>query len=88
MEHEQDTVLQLQEVIEQLRNVFPSEPGEFVYGCTDRSSCGTPRFIDGLFALPSPTGEGEMERRANMNCCGSIAGGGDREIKWQTGRVR
>lgn len=25
---EQDTVLQLQEVIEQLRNVFPSEPGE------------------------------------------------------------
>ncbi|XP_077388222.1 dystrophin-related protein 2 isoform X2 [Festucalex cinctus] len=27
MEHEQDTVLQLQEVIEQLRNVFPSEPG-------------------------------------------------------------
>lgn len=28
MEHEQDTVLQLQEVIEQLRNVFPSEPGE------------------------------------------------------------
>ncbi|KAJ0049916.1 hypothetical protein NL108_005221 [Boleophthalmus pectinirostris] len=26
-EHEQDTVLQLQEVIEQLRNVFPSEPG-------------------------------------------------------------
>ncbi|KAF3694053.1 Dystrophin-related protein 2 [Channa argus] len=26
MEHEQDTVLQLQEVIEQLRNVFPSEP--------------------------------------------------------------
>ncbi|KAG8003917.1 Dystrophin-related protein 2 [Nibea albiflora] len=29
MEHEQDTVLQLQEVIEQLRNVFPSEPGEF-----------------------------------------------------------
>lgn len=30
MEHEQDTVLQLQEVIEQLRNVFPSEPGEFV----------------------------------------------------------
>ncbi|KAL0974124.1 hypothetical protein UPYG_G00215980 [Umbra pygmaea] len=25
--HEQDTVLQLQEVIEQLRNVFPSEPG-------------------------------------------------------------
>lgn len=32
MEHEQDTVLQLQEVIEQLRNVFPSEPGEFTYG--------------------------------------------------------
>lgn len=30
LEHEQDTVLQLQEVIEQLRNVFPSEPGEFV----------------------------------------------------------
>ena len=29
MRHEQDTVLQLQEVIEQLRNVFPSEPGEF-----------------------------------------------------------
>lgn len=28
MEQEQDTVLQLQEVIEQLRNVFPSEPGE------------------------------------------------------------
>lgn len=28
VEHEQDTVLQLQEVIEQLRNVFPSEPGE------------------------------------------------------------
>lgn len=28
LEHEQDTVLQLQEVIEQLRNVFPSEPGE------------------------------------------------------------
>lgn len=28
MEHEQDTVLQLQEVIEQLRNVFPSEPGQ------------------------------------------------------------
>ncbi|XP_033949611.1 dystrophin-related protein 2 isoform X2 [Pseudochaenichthys georgianus] len=27
MAHEQDTVLQLQEVIEQLRNVFPSEPG-------------------------------------------------------------
>lgn len=27
LEHEQDTVLQLQEVIEQLRNVFPSEPG-------------------------------------------------------------
>ncbi|CAB1434598.1 unnamed protein product [Pleuronectes platessa] len=27
---EQDTVLQLQEVIEQLRNVFPSEPGELV----------------------------------------------------------
>ncbi|KAK9518268.1 hypothetical protein VZT92_023579 [Zoarces viviparus] len=27
MDHEQDTVLQLQEVIEQLRNVFPSEPG-------------------------------------------------------------
>lgn len=40
MEHEQDTVLQLQEVIEQLRNVFPSEPGEWhgsgkhaVYNC-------------------------------------------------------
>lgn len=32
MEHEQDTVLQLQEVIEQLRNVFPSEPGEFTSG--------------------------------------------------------
>lgn len=30
MEHEHDTVLQLQEVIEQLRNVFPSEPGEFI----------------------------------------------------------
>lgn len=30
MEHEHDTVLQLQEVIEQLRNVFPSEPGELV----------------------------------------------------------
>lgn len=30
IEHEHDTVLQLQEVIEQLRNVFPSEPGEFV----------------------------------------------------------
>lgn len=30
MDHEQDTVLQLQEVIEQLRNVFPSEPGEFI----------------------------------------------------------
>lgn len=30
MEHEQDTVLQLQEVIEQLRNVFPSEPGKFM----------------------------------------------------------
>lgn len=29
MEHEHDTVLQLQEVIEQLRNVFPSEPGEW-----------------------------------------------------------
>lgn len=28
MDHEHDTVLQLQEVIEQLRNVFPSEPGE------------------------------------------------------------
>uniref|UniRef100_A0A8C8CZ88 Dystrophin related protein 2 n=1 Tax=Oncorhynchus tshawytscha TaxID=74940 RepID=A0A8C8CZ88_ONCTS len=27
-DHEQDTVQQLQEVIEQLRNVFPSEPGE------------------------------------------------------------
>ncbi|XP_062332572.1 dystrophin-related protein 2 isoform X2 [Osmerus eperlanus] len=27
MDHEHDTVLQLQEVIEQLRNVFPSEPG-------------------------------------------------------------
>ncbi|PWA18812.1 hypothetical protein CCH79_00005675 [Gambusia affinis] len=27
LEREQDTVLQLQEVIEQLRNVFPSEPG-------------------------------------------------------------
>ncbi|XP_037531441.1 dystrophin-related protein 2 [Nematolebias whitei] len=27
LEHEHDTVLQLQEVIEQLRNVFPSEPG-------------------------------------------------------------
>uniref|UniRef100_A0A3P9MQ84 Dystrophin related protein 2 n=1 Tax=Oryzias latipes TaxID=8090 RepID=A0A3P9MQ84_ORYLA len=27
VEQEQDTVLQLQEVIEQLRNVFPSEPG-------------------------------------------------------------
>ncbi|XP_056126267.1 dystrophin-related protein 2 isoform X3 [Rhinichthys klamathensis goyatoka] len=26
-DHEQDTVLQLQQVIEQLRNVFPSEPG-------------------------------------------------------------
>uniref|UniRef100_A0A4W5MRR2 Dystrophin n=1 Tax=Hucho hucho TaxID=62062 RepID=A0A4W5MRR2_9TELE len=26
-DHEQDTVQQLQEVIEQLRNVFPSEPG-------------------------------------------------------------
>ncbi|KAM6953516.1 dystrophin-related protein 2 isoform 2-T2 [Aplochiton taeniatus] len=26
LEHEQDTVLQLQEVIEQLRNVFPSDP--------------------------------------------------------------
>lgn len=32
MEHEQDTVLQLQEVIEQLRNVFPSEPGQLT--CT------------------------------------------------------
>uniref|UniRef100_A0A9J7ZPS3 Dystrophin related protein 2 n=1 Tax=Cyprinus carpio carpio TaxID=630221 RepID=A0A9J7ZPS3_CYPCA len=27
LDHEQDTVLQLQQVIEQLRNVFPSEPG-------------------------------------------------------------
>uniref|UniRef100_A0A3Q3VRP9 Uncharacterized protein n=1 Tax=Mola mola TaxID=94237 RepID=A0A3Q3VRP9_MOLML len=35
MRHEQDTVLQLQEVIEQLRNVFPSEPGEFT--CAARS---------------------------------------------------
>uniref|UniRef100_A0A8C2WQ49 Dystrophin related protein 2 n=1 Tax=Cyclopterus lumpus TaxID=8103 RepID=A0A8C2WQ49_CYCLU len=50
MEHEQDTVLQLQEVIEQLRNVFPSEPGEFCYSCT-------PRFRDVLFAPPSPAGE-------------------------------
>ncbi|XP_054647326.1 dystrophin-related protein 2 isoform X2 [Dunckerocampus dactyliophorus] len=32
MEHEQDTVLQLQEVIEQLRNVFPSEPGGLAVG--------------------------------------------------------
>lgn len=30
LEREQDTVLQLQEVIEQLRNVFPSEPGECI----------------------------------------------------------
>uniref|UniRef100_A0A087YF40 Dystrophin related protein 2 n=1 Tax=Poecilia formosa TaxID=48698 RepID=A0A087YF40_POEFO len=30
LEREQDTVLQLQEVIEQLRNVFPSEPGEYI----------------------------------------------------------
>uniref|UniRef100_A0A3B5MKT9 Dystrophin related protein 2 n=1 Tax=Xiphophorus couchianus TaxID=32473 RepID=A0A3B5MKT9_9TELE len=30
LEREQDTVLQLQEVIEQLRNVFPSEPGESI----------------------------------------------------------
>lgn len=49
MEHEQDTVLQLQEVIEQLRNVFPSEPGE---------SARAARIAeDGLFAPPSPTGE-------------------------------
>lgn len=41
MEHEQDTVLQLQEVIEQLRNVFPSEPGEFFLSCAGLSSHGT-----------------------------------------------
>lgn len=72
MEHEQDTVLQLQEVIEQLRNVFPSEPGE---------SARAARIAeDGLFAPPSPTGEWEMERRANMCCRGSIVEeGGGRE---------
>ncbi|KAA8588756.1 hypothetical protein FQN60_010101 [Etheostoma spectabile] len=47
MEHEQDTVLQLQEVIEQLRNVFPSEPGEFCYDCLD---CSSPHFRDRIFA--------------------------------------
>lgn len=34
-DHEQDTVQQLQEVIEQLRNVFPSEPGESLSDPTD-----------------------------------------------------
>lgn len=49
MEHEQDTVLQLQEVIEQLRNVFPSEPGESAWAARIAA--------DGLFAPPSPAGE-------------------------------
>lgn len=38
MEHEQDTVLQLQEVIEQLRNVFPSEPDQLT--CTPSGEAG------------------------------------------------
>lgn len=45
IEREQDTVLQLQEVIEQLRNVFPSEPGESGGGWHCHTPCNPSRQI-------------------------------------------
>lgn len=63
---------------------LPFGTGWVGLGCTGCRS----RFRDRIFAPPSPAGEWEMERRANMYYCGSIVGGRDREIKWQRGRVR
>lgn len=74
MEHEQDTVLQLQEVIEQLRNVFPSEPGE------SRASLGkTPSTLSEREAAQWRPEQG----RANRQRCGRAGG----KIKGQKGGV-
>lgn len=56
MEHEQDTVLQLQEVIEQLRNVFPSEPGEFASASRIIAAIA-PHASETHSSPPSPAGE-------------------------------
>ncbi|TMS17665.1 Dystrophin-related protein 2 [Larimichthys crocea] len=56
MEHEQDTVLQLQEVIEQLRNVFPSEPGEFASASRIIAAIA-PHASETHSSPPSPVGE-------------------------------
>lgn len=73
MEHEQDTVLQLQEVIEQLRNVFPSEPGE---------SLGPGKHT--LYNSINLEWKGMEGRRANTQRRGRA----DRKIKGQRGGVR
>lgn len=59
MEHEQDTVLQLQEVIEQLRNVFPSEPGQLT--CTpsgEAAALGRPHKNQGQRGVQKGTAAG------------------------------
>lgn len=80
MEHEQDTVLQLQEVIEQLRNVFPSEPGES-QGPRQNTLCTTPSTLRGRESGRRRWRPGE--RRANTR----LRGRADRKIKVQRGGV-
>lgn len=72
LEHEQDTVLQLQEVIEQLRNVFPSEPGE-------SHGSGKQTVYNSVDPQGRRDGVGEEGRGANTHRRGRA----DRKIKGQ-----
>jgi len=78
LDHEQDTVLQLQEVIEQLRNVFPSEPGEFFVAA--RFDAAPARHTSETFLLDGPR---ECERWRGEQICTAV----DQYLGGDTGRL-
>lgn len=85
MEHEQDTVLQLQEVIEQLRNVFPSEPGELAWAAQIIAAAEAPLRRNVCLSITRRRVRDGEESKYVLLWVDSW--GRDGEIKWHVGGV-